>query len=56
MSTSMYISVGIEFTDVPPPTTPTLKVVRGFAGTCNFENFVIALLMANAGLTSPNAP
>jgi hypothetical protein len=27
MSMSMNISVGIELTEVPPPTTPTLNVV-----------------------------
>ena len=33
MSTSIQLSNGIEFTDVPPPITPTLKVVFGDAGT-----------------------
>jgi hypothetical protein len=56
MSTSMNISVGMELTEVPPPTTPTLNVVRGDAGTCSRESFVMALPMANAGLTRPNAP
>jgi len=56
ISTSMNMSVGIEFTDVPPPTTPTLNVVRGAAGTWSLPNFVIALPIANAGLTRPNAP
>ena len=33
MSTSIQVSNGIELTDVPPPTTPTLNVVFGDAGT-----------------------
>ena len=33
MSTSMLTSTGIELTDVPPPTTPTLNVVFGSTGT-----------------------
>ena len=56
ISTSMYMSIGIEFTEVPPPTTPTLKVVRGVEGTCRRENLLIALPRAKAGLTSPKAP
>ena len=47
---------GIEFTDVPPVTEPTLKVVFGFCGTFSCENFAIALPMAKAGLTRPKAP
>src|SRR5690349_15392642 len=33
MSTSIQPSNGIEFTDVPPPTRPTLNVVFGCLGT-----------------------
>jgi hypothetical protein len=51
----MNISVGIELTDVPPPTTPTLNVVLGLAGTMTRENVAIAVPIVNAGLTSPNA-
>ena len=56
MSTSMNMSVGIEFTEVPPPTTPTLNVVRGRLGTWSFDKRAIASPMAKAGLTRPNAP
>jgi len=56
MSTSIDISVGMEFTDVPPCTTPTLNVVFGFAGTVMRENFAIASPIAKAGLTMPKAP
>ena len=56
MSTSIHHSNGIEFTDVPPPTTPTLNVVFGRRRHGERENFCIALPSANAGLTSPNAP
>ena len=45
-----------EFTDVPPPTTPTLYVVLGLCGTCILESFVIAFPSAYAGLTRPNDP
>ena len=43
MSTSMLTSAGIELTEVPPRTTPTLNVVLGSTGTCMRENFAIAL-------------
>ncbi len=56
MSTSMLTSAGIELTEVPPRTTPMLNVVLGSTGTCSRENFAMALPIANAGLTSPNAP
>ena len=56
MSTSIRTSKGIEFTDVPPLTTPTLKVVLGFGGTATRENFAIAPAIAYAGFTRPNAP
>ena len=52
---SIHVSYGMELIDVPPPTTPTLNVVLGSVGTLISENFWIALPIANAGLTSPNA-
>ena len=56
MSTSIQVSNGIELTDVPPPTTPTLNVVFGVCGTWMADSFCIAAPIANAGLTRPNAP
>ena len=56
MSTSIQCSTGMELTEVPPPTTPTLNVVFGVDGTFRRPNFCMALPMANAGLTRPNAP
>ena len=49
-------SDGIEFTDVPPPMTPILKVVFGESGTVTRENTAAACPSAKAGLTRPNAP
>jgi len=46
MSTSMLTSEGIEFTDVPPVTTPTLNVVFGDAGTWRSEKRAIAAAIA----------
>src|SRR5437867_3798031 len=45
ISTSIQDSKGIEFTEVPPPTTPTLKVVFGVWGTCIFESFARCLYL-----------
>ena len=56
MSTSIQPSNGIELTDVPPPTRPTLNVVFGERGTCISLIFAIARPMAPIGLAMPNAP
>ena len=46
MSTSIEHSAAITFTDVPPFTTPTLKVVFGFFGVWRSLIFAIALPIA----------
>ena len=46
MSTSMLTSDGIELTDVPPETTPMLKVVFGDEGTWRSENLAMAAAIA----------
>ena len=56
MSTSMDASPAIEFTDVPPFTTPTVYVVFGLAGTCTSAISAIARPMAWIALGMPNAP
>ena len=56
MSTSIQPSNGIEFTDVPPPTRPTLNVVFGCFGTWISLIFAIARPIAPIGLAMPNAP
>ncbi|MGC4082755.1 MAG: hypothetical protein QM736_11740 [Vicinamibacterales bacterium] len=55
MSTSIHASAGIAFTDVPPPMRPTLKVVRGVAGTLKSASFAMARPRAFAGLGRPNS-
>ncbi len=42
ISTSIQPSKGMAFTDVPPPTRPTLKVVLGVVGTSKASIFAIA--------------
>ena len=49
MSTSIQPSNGIEFTEVPPPTRPTLNVVFGCCGTCISSIFAIARPIAPIG-------
>ena len=55
MSTSIQPSNGMELTDVPPPTRPTLKVVFGVVGTWISSIFAIARPIAPIGLARPNA-
>ena len=56
MSSSIQPSNGIEFTDVPPPIRPTLKVVFGCFGTWISWIFAIARPIAPIGFAMPNAP
>ena len=56
MSTSIHASNGIEFTDVPPPMRPTLKVVFGSFGTWKSPIAAIARPSAWIGFTIPKAP
>ncbi len=56
MSTSIQPSNGIEFTEVPPPTRPTLNVVFGSVGTWNSAIFAMARPIASIGFARPKAP
>ena len=49
-------SDGIAFTDVPPPTRPTLNVVLGVVGTSIASILAIARPIACIGFAMPNAP
>ena len=46
ISTSIQASNGIAFTEVPPPTRPTLNVVLGSLGTSNASILAMARPMA----------
>ena len=53
MSTRMLADSGIEFTEVPPRITPTLKVVLGDAGTGVWANACTARDSTTMGLGAP---
>jgi hypothetical protein len=56
MSTSIVALAAMAFTDVPPETTPTLKVVLGDAGTWRSAIAAIARPRAWIGFGIPKAP
>ncbi len=56
MSTAIVASPAMVFTEVPPPTLPTVKVVLGSAGTCTSPMCAIARPIAWIALgTCPKA-
>ena len=55
MSTLMAADSGIEFTEVPPVITPTLKVVFGEAGTGVRANRSMARASTTIGLAVPKS-
>ena len=56
MSTSMLASAAMAFTEVPPCTTPTLKVTLGSAGTWKSAILAMARPRACVGLGMPKSP
>ncbi len=55
-STSIHASNGIEFTDVPPPTRPTLNVVFGVVGTSKAAMAAMARPMRVHRVRHPERP
>ncbi len=53
MSTSSQMASGIEFTDVPPPTTLVAYVVLGLAGVTILFISTTVVPMAAMGFTRP---